>query len=79
LLSSGRGGSYSTEVTGGCCKACFKIAGEACGGIHDNLGICGSNIDCVGQNGLPITEKGINKPEGICSKLKTTYCITSLL
>ena len=68
LILSGRGGSHSTEVTGGCCKACFKIAGEECGGIHDTKGICDNNLICTGQNGLPITEQGINKPAGICSK-----------
>ncbi|XP_066914608.1 uncharacterized protein [Clytia hemisphaerica] len=60
-------GSYLTEVTGNCCSACYKAAGEPCGGIHDHLGICGGKLTCVSNPGqehlLPV-----NKPTGVCRR-----------
>ena len=61
--SSGRG-IYRTEVTGGCCRACYKLVGEECGGIHDHSGVCRKGLECVSNETDPI-----NKPQGICSKL----------
>jgi len=40
--------------------------------MHDYQGICGNNLNCVGENGLPVKPDDYgNKPEGVCSKLLT--------
>ncbi|XP_066914603.1 uncharacterized protein [Clytia hemisphaerica] len=64
-LSCGRRGSYRTEVTGGCCHACFKVAGQKCGGIHDHEGLCKEGLKCVSRI-KPVIP--INKPVGICRR-----------
>ena len=64
-------------MTGGCCRACFKLIGQQCGGIHNRLGVCAQGLECFSNDTSNLIE--INKPRGICRKYlnESVPCILS--
>uniref|UniRef100_A0A3Q3EFV3 IGFBP N-terminal domain-containing protein n=1 Tax=Kryptolebias marmoratus TaxID=37003 RepID=A0A3Q3EFV3_KRYMA len=64
-------GGLTTDVCG-CCPACARADGEACGGTWDYLGKCDGGMVCVHQ------ESDADKPEaerrGVCKAGSATGC-----